>query len=614
MSNAKIENLLNLALDASPAEREKSFNLGTGYSPEEQTWEVIVRYVRNGMEQVEELLRMQGRRDLIADIAVLSNSYAVLKLPEALVDVVAGLDAIIYMEKPKRLFFAVNEAKRASCITPLQSVPGSGGAVAGGITSGADGTLSRRNLTGKNCLVAVIDSGIDYAHPDFRNADGTTRIVALWDQTLDAAVLNAARTEVNDQLTYQPPEGYGEGVLFTREQLNLALAENQAADRQKIVPSRDSSGHGTHVTGIAAGNGRASMGRYRGVAYEAELLIVKLGTPGETSFPKTTELMKAVDLCIRTAEQLRKPVAINLSFGNNYGSHSGTSLLETFLNDMADQHQCSIIAGTGNEGAGTAHYQNKIGSREVQDVELAVNSYETKLNLQIWKRYQDEIRVEVILPDGRTTGQLIGQGTLRVEFEQVELLIFYGEPAPYSMYQEIYIDFIAKEEYIPAGLWKIRLTAGKVVEGIYDLWLPSGGVLNEGTGFPYPSEVRTLTIPSTAAKLISVSAYDSNTDSVAAFSGRGYTAWTDQVKPDLAAPGVDIISASPGGSYVARSGTSMAAPFVTGSAALMMEFGIVQGRDLFLYGEKLKAYLIRGARQLPAVKEYPNPLIGWGVL
>ena len=152
------------------------------------------------------------------------------------------------------------------------------------------------------------------------------------------------------------------------------------------------------------------------------------------------------------------------------------------------------------------------------------------------------------------------------------------------------------------------------MDGAYDMWLPSGGILNENTGFPNPSEVRTLTIPSTSAKVISVAAYDSNTDSTAAFSGRGYTAWTNQVKPDLAAPGVNIMAAAPGGSYAARSGTSMAAPFVTGSAALMMQWGIVQGRDPFLYGEKLKAYLIKGARRISAVKEYPNPQLGWGVL
>ena len=128
------------------------------------------------------------------------------------------------------------------------------------------------------------------------------------------------------------------------------------------------------------------MGRYRGVAYESGLLVVKLGSPKENSFPKTTELMKAVDFCVRAAESLNQPLAINLSFGNNYGSHSGTSLIETFLNDMADHHQCSIVTGTGNEGAGTAHYEGRIRSREVQEVEFTVSSYEAKLNMQLWKR------------------------------------------------------------------------------------------------------------------------------------------------------------------------------------------------------------------------------------
>lgn len=601
MGNAKIENLFNLALDASAGEREKSLNLGVGYSPLEQTWEVIVRFVRNGVERVGELLLASGYGELVSKMTVLSSSYAVMILPESMVDVVAGLDEIIYMEKPKRLFFAVNTARRASCITALQS-------------GGEMGNAAGNYLTGEGCLVAVIDSGIDYSHPDFCNADGTTRIAALWDQTLDPATLNEARTEENAQAVYLPPEGYADGVLFTREQLNAALAERDPAIRQRIVPSRDTSGHGTHVAGIAAGNGRASMGRYRGVAYEAELLVVKLGTPGETSFPKTTELMKAVAFCVRAAEQMNRPLAVNLSFGNNYGAHSGTSLIETFLNDMADRHQCSIVAGTGNEGASAAHYQNRITSGETQEIELAVSEYESRLNLQIWKRYQDELRIEVLLPDGRTSGQLVGQGTLRIQLAAVELLIFYGEPVPYSMYQEVYIDFIPRNQYIPSGLWRIRLTAGTIADGVYDMWLPSGGVLNDGTGFPYPSEIRTLTIPSTAPKAVSVAAYDSNTDSAAAFSGRGYTAWTNQVKPDLAAPGVDIISASPGGGYVSRSGTSMAAPFVTGSAVLMMQWGIVQGRDPFLYGEKLKAYLIKGARRLPALKEWPNPQMGWGAL
>jgi len=146
------------------------------------------------------------------------------------------------------------------------------------------------------------------------------------------------------------------------------------------------------------------------------------------------------------------------------------------------------------------------------------------------------------------------------------------------------------------------------------MWLPAGGVLNEGTGFLMPSEETTLTIPSTAARVITVGAYDGYFDRAAAFSGRGYTRETNQVKPDLVAPGVDILAPSAGGSYTGVTGTSFATPFVTGSAALMMEWGITRRNDPFLWGEKVKAYLRRGARPLPGFDRYPNESVGWGRL
>ncbi len=590
VNNEKIENLLNLALDATEEERLKSLDLEVGFDEKENTWEVIVKFFGTEEELAElfqeELGEAVAERILIRN---LQNEYAILTIPASYVEAVADLSRIEYMEKPKRLFFAVNNGKSASCITPLQT---------GGTASGA---LSRSNLSGKNVIVAVIDSGIDYSHPDFRNADGTTRILDLWDQTIPAE--------------------------FSAEVINSALSQPTEQLRYEICPSRDISGHGTHVAGIAAGNGRASSGKYRGVAYESSLLIVKLGTPEENAFPRTTELMSALDYCIRKGREYGLPVAVNLSFGNNYGSHSGTSLIETFINDMSNYWKTSIVIGSGNEGASALHTAGIVRANQTESIELSVSEYETALNLQVWKDYTDEMAVSIVHPSGFRIGPLLQlQETQRVRMENTNLLFYYGSPSPYSPYQEIYFDFIPVENYIDSGIWRIELVPQKIVSGAYDMWLPAGGVLNQGTAFLLPVETTTLTIPSTASKAVTVGAYDARYNQPAAFSGRGFTRETNLVKPDLVAPGVDITSCAPGGGYASRTGTSMATPFVSGSAALMMEWGITNGNDPYLYGEKLKAYLLKGAnRNTVALRtgngnaggrtaRWPNPQLGWGAL
>lgn len=308
MPNEKIENLLNLALDATEEEREKSIELDVGYDRTENTWEVIVKF-GGTTEELDVILRENfGEQYARIRMTNLQNEYAILTLPESLIEAVALLPEIEYMEKPKLLFFAVNNGKRASCITPLQTagafaagggeagnaaVPGGGGAGNAAGTGGSQpGVLdrSRNRLSGAGVLVAVIDSGIDYAHLDFRNADGTTRILALWDQTIPSGSVAAPGTEeerVPEQAeaassgteaesapeqaeTAVPgteaegapgqaapaagylyaPAGYYLGTEFPREVIDRALEQPTEQRRYAICPSRDSSGHGTHVDGL----------------------------------------------------------------------------------------------------------------------------------------------------------------------------------------------------------------------------------------------------------------------------------------------------------------------------------------------------------------------------
>lgn len=567
MEDQKLENLLNLALDATEAEREKSLELSVGYDPEEKKWEVIVKYAGN--------LDMVRERGI--DVVELLNGYAVLTLNEGELEWLSQVPEIEYIEKPKRLFFAIEQARAASCIDQVQ--------------------YGRLNLSGKNCIVSIIDSGIDYAHPDFRNLDGTTRILSLWDQTVPG----------------NPPQGYSIGTEYTNQEINEALAAG--SDALHIVRSRDLSGHGTAVAGIAAGNGRASDGRYQGAAPGSELIVVKLGNPREESFPRTTELMQALDYSIRKSLEWKRPIAINLSFGNTYGSHDGVSLLETYIDGIANVGRNCICIGTGNEGTSGGHTSGVLQEERETIVELAVAPYETSFSVQIWKSYVDQVDISVESPDGMRVGPIQKiLGVQRFSMEDTEILLYYGEPAPYSTNQEIYMDFLPKDSYVTSGIWHIILTPRNIVSGVYNMWLPSEGALNLGTRFLLPTPELSLTIPSTARRAIAVGAYNSYLNSYAEFSGRGYVYGNVNIKPNLVAPGVNITCPSPGGGYTVRTGTSMATPFVTGSTALMMEWGIIRNNDPFLYAEKVKAYLERGARPLPGITEYPNELVGWGAL
>ena len=561
MANQKLEDQLSLALDTPARMREKSDNLDTGYAPEENTWELIVKYNGN-------LDRLTGG----IRVEPLIAGYAIVTIPENLIGAFSRMEEIEFIEKPKKLYPQVTAGLGASCFYPLLQ------------------PVSGKVLSGQGVYMAILDSGIDYTDPMFRYADGTTKIAWLWDQGKRA---DAEKGE-------KPPQGFFTGVEYSRKMLNANLQKNS----ERLTT--DVTGHGTNVAKIAVQG-----------APESELIIVKLDT-ARGAYPSTVSLLRAFTYVAKKSQAENVPVAINLSYGNTYGAHDGSSLLERFIDNITEVGRNVICIGAGNEGASAGHFAGKLSENEIQRISFAMGTYERSFSLQLWKWYADRMDISILSPAGEQyliRNQDAGGEAQQAVMEQTKLLIFSGRPQPYRKREEVYIDFIPVETYLNTGIWTIEITPRRIVNGELRLYMPSAVVRSENTRFLLPSPAQTLTIPSTAQKVITVGAYNAYVRSYAAFSGRGDadSRRAENSKPDLAAPGVNIrIGEGEGGAVV--SGTSYATPFVTAAAALLMEYGIVRGNDPFLYGEKVKAYLHAGARQLPGYDTWPNDQVGWGAL
>ncbi len=490
----------------------------------------------------------------------LGYGYGIVTIPVDKVPQLEALDEIQYIELPKELYFSDVNSNRAACVQTAQS---------------------SYNVDGEGVVVGFIDTGIDYMHPAFRNTDGTTRIEYIYDLSLG-------------------------GTIYNKATINQAILNE---DPFSIVPSNDLAEHGTHVAGIACAGGSIPTSNY-GVAPKSSIMMVKAN---RGRFALSTQILRGLKFLVDKGRELNMPLVVNISLSTNDGAHNGNSLLEKYISTVCDLERITIVIAAGNEGDAAHHVGGDL--RVEQTISINIAEDEPSVELALYHDILSRINVQIINPTGRTSGEIsIDEGLNEINLDGDRIVFYMSGPKPFDLLGEVIIAFISGGDYLITGEWRIRINVINEYRGNYDIWMPVTEGLNKNTKFLRPTLLNTLGIPATVSNVISVGSYNYVTNTISSFSGRGAAVDPAYTKPELIAPGEGIISSTPYNNFDAKTGTSMAAPHVTGIAALFMQWGIVRGNDRFLYGERLKNYLVRGAKRDRPSVTYPNPLWGYGTV
>lgn len=462
------------------------------------------------------------------------------------------------------------------------------------------------NLRGQEVLLGFVDTGIDYTHPAFQYADGTTKIVSIWDQTIQGG---------------STPEGFEYGSEYTREQINLALQNENPAS---VVPSTDDIGHGTFLAGVAAGN-PDNENDFSGVVPDSEIIMVKLKqakqnlrafyvVPEDAICYQENDIMLGVKYLIDTANRLGRPISICIGLGTSQGAHDEQGAINRFLTTLTQMDGVSVSIAAGNEGNSRNHYEGRLRPGiDNESIELNVGPNEPGFVMEIWADAPNTFSIELNTPGGefvpRIYPRLGEERDVGFIFEATRIQIFFLIIGARSGAQLAILRFRNPTE----GIWKLRIFKGsRDLELRFNIWLPITAFISEATYFVNSSPYITLTAPGTSYLPLVATAYDYVNENLYLNASRGFNR-IDQITPSLAAPGVNIIGPVPGNGYTTMSGTSVAAAHAAGISAMLLEWGKVRGNVLYMDGTDVKNLLLRGARR-DADQIYPNPEWGYGVI
>lgn len=461
------------------------------------------------------------------------------------------------------------------------------------------------NLKGQGTIIGIIDTGIDYTHKAFLDNVGNTRILKIWDQSDNSGNL---------------PEAFGYGSEYSESDINKALRSENPLN---IVPVTDEIGHGTFIAGVAGGSEDVEND-FVGAAPECKLVIVKLKPakrylrahymlPEGVPAYQENDIMLALGYLRRQASMLGMPLSVVLGVGSNRGSHRGKSPLSSSIDDFTKKAASAIAIAGGNEGNKRHHFRGSVSERnDYENVEIRVGENEDGFLVEVWGNNPEIISVGFESPSGEVIPRIparIGEKeTIYTVFDNTVIDVEYALVEQLSGDELIFIRFRTPT----AGVWKIRVYAENIIEGVFDVWLPISGFASNDVYFLQPEPDNTITAPGDTESAITVSSYSAQTGAFDPEASRGFLRSGD-IKPELAAPGVGVMGPARDNRYTYRTGTSIAAAITAGAAAQILGWGLVNGDYQVLGNQIIKSYLIRGAKREEDI-EYPSKEWGYGKL